>query len=129
KPRCEGGAHLRRSETAAATSKRSTSLRKAIRNVVFAWSRRFRAQRAKRFRAEFQLSKEARVLDLGGGDGEHIRMVLKGSHVPPENIYVADVNARALERAKTFGHPTALLSQDGKLPFPDGYFDVVFCSS
>lgn len=96
---------------------------------MFAWSRHFRAQRAKRFRAEFQLSKEARVLDLGGGDGEHIRMVLAGSQVPPENIYVADVDARALERAKTFGHPTALLSQDGKLPFPDGYFDVVFCSS
>ena len=132
KPRWDGGVRLQSPEpsvTPAAAPRPKASLRHAIRNIAFAWSRAFRARRAKRFRAEFQLSENARVLDLGGGDGEHIRMVLEDSPVPPENIYVADVNERALERAKAYGHRTALLSQDGKLPFSDGYFDVVFCSS
>jgi SAM-dependent methyltransferase len=117
------------SATAAAAQKRPTSLRHRIHGLAFALSRRFRARRAKRFRHEFELNENTRVLDLGGGDGEHIRMVLKHSSVRPENVYVADVNEKALERAKAYGHRTALLSQDGKVPFPDGYFDVVFCSS
>jgi hypothetical protein len=56
-------------------------------------------------------------------------MVLEQSPVRPENVYVADVNEKALERARAHGHRTTLLAADGKLPFPDGYFDVVFCSS
>jgi SAM-dependent methyltransferase len=105
------------------------SVRQAILGLWFALSRRFRARRAERFRSEFQLGADAQVLDLGGGDGEHIRMVLENSPVRAENVYVADVNEKALERAKVHGHRTALLTQDGKLPFPDGFFDVVFCSS
>lgn len=97
--------------------------------MLFALSRRFRARRAKRFRTAFHLTEHSRVLDLGGSDGEHIRMVLEGTPVRRENVYIADVNEKALERAKTHGHRTALLSEDGKVPFPDGYFDVVFCSS
>jgi SAM-dependent methyltransferase len=82
-----------------------------------------------RFRAEFPLTGETRILDLGGGDGEHIRMVLENTPVRLENVYVADVNKKALERARAHGHPTAVLAQDGTVPFPDGFFDVVFCSS
>jgi SAM-dependent methyltransferase len=121
--------HSESNTAAVAAPKRKLSIRDAIRSVAFALSRRFRARRAKRFRAEFRLSEDSRVLDLGGGDGEHIRMVLESSPVRPENVYVADVNAKALERAQAHGHRTALLSQDGTMPFPDGFFDVVFCSS
>lgn len=113
----------------AATPKRERSLRHAIRSFAFALSKRFRARRAERFRAEFQLTDRTLVLDLGGWDGEHTRMVLEGSPVSRENTYIADVNERALERARAHGHRTTLLPQDGKVPFPDGYFDVVFCSS
>jgi SAM-dependent methyltransferase len=109
--------------------KRAPSVRQAIREAAFALSRRFRARRAQRFRAEFELTEQTRILDLGGWDGEHIRMVLEGSTVRPENVYVADVNEKALERARAHGHRTALLPQDGTVPFPDGFFDVVFCSS
>jgi SAM-dependent methyltransferase len=131
KPRWDaaGAGHSESSATTVAAPKREVSVRHAIRSVAFALSRRFRARRAKRFRSEFLLNEESRVLDLGGGDGEHIRMVLESSPVRPENIYVADVNAKALERAQAYGHRTALLAQDGKVPFPDGFFDVVFCSS
>jgi SAM-dependent methyltransferase len=108
---------------------RNASLRHALRRAVFALSERFRARRAERFRAEFELTESTRILDLGGGDGEHNRMVLASSAVRPENVYVADVNERALERANAHGHQTALLAQDGRVPYPDGFFDVVFCSS
>lgn len=104
-------------------------MRRAIRAVAFKLSQRFRVQRAKRFRSEFQLTADARVLDLGGGDGEHIRLVLENSPVRIENVYVADVNEKALARAKSFGYRTAVLSHDAKAPFPDGFFDIVFCSS
>ena len=110
-------------------SKQESSVRHSVRSIVFGLSQRFRERRAERFRREFELSEDTRVLDLGGGDGEHIRMVLQGSPVRPENVYVADVNAKALERARAHGHRTTLLSQDGQVPFPDGFFDVVFCSS
>jgi SAM-dependent methyltransferase len=133
KPRWDAGATLRASRPSApspaAGPTRAFSLRHALRGVAFELSRRFRARRAERFRSEFRLSEDARILDLGGGDGEHIRMVLEDSPVRLENVYVADVNAKALERARAHGHRTALLSQDGKVPFPDGFFDVVFCSS
>lgn len=109
--------------------KRGSFLRHAIRAVAFAHSERFRARRAQRFRAEFQLSPDTRILDLGGHDGEHIRMVLESSPVRPENVYIADMNETALERARSHGHRTAVLPQDGTMPFPDGFFDVVFCSS
>jgi SAM-dependent methyltransferase len=97
--------------------------------MAFALSRRFRSRRARRFRTEFDLREDTRILDLGGGDGEHIRLVLENTPVRPENVYVADVNEKALERARAHGHHTALLSQDGKVPFADGFFDIVFCSS
>jgi SAM-dependent methyltransferase len=113
----------------AAVRKRNGFVKPAIRRMWFALSRRFRARRARRFRETFELGPDTRILDLGGNDGEHIRMVLQGSPIPRENIYIADVNARALERAEAHGHRTALLSADGKLPFPNGFFDVVFCSS
>ena len=109
--------------------KRNGFLKSALRSIFFALSRRFRARRAKRFRTVFELTADMRVLDLGGSDGEHIRMVLQDSPIPRENVYIADVNEAALERARAHGHSTALLAPDGKLPFPDGYFDVVFCSS
>ena len=116
-------------DSPAAAPKRRGFLKPAIRSILFALSRRFRARRAKQFRTAFELTEGSRVLDLGGSDGEHIRMVLEGSPVRRENIYIADVNEKALERARAHGHRTAWLSQDGKVPFPDGYFDVVFCSS
>jgi SAM-dependent methyltransferase len=112
-----------------AAPKQKGFVKRAIHGMWFALSRRFRARRAKQFNSEFRLNDDARILDLGGGDGEHIRFVLKNSPVRIENVYVADVNERALERARAHGHRTALLSQDGTVPFPDGFFDVVFCSS
>lgn len=78
----------------------------------------------------FELSGSTRVLDLGGGDGAHIHAVLAGSPVESANTYVADIDERALnDSAARYGFTTVVISETGRLPFPDGFFDIVFCSS
>jgi hypothetical protein len=53
------------------------------------------AKRGELFRRLLPMSPEDKVLDLGGGDGSHIAAIL------PEhrNIWVADIDPRALEKA------------------------------
>jgi hypothetical protein len=91
---------------------------------------RARQRRARLFRAAFGLSDGTRVLDLGSEWGGNIRAVLDGTPVRPENTFIADINPQALERGQqSFGFVPVLVGQSGKLPFPDGYFDIVYCSS
>lgn len=89
-----------------------------------------RRKRAALFRNSFELGPDTKVLDLGSYTGEHIRGVLEGTPVRPENIYIADIDAAALKRGhEQFGFTPVLIGQSGKLPLPDGYFDIVYCSS
>jgi hypothetical protein len=89
-----------------------------------------RERRASLFRTEFGLSDGTRILDLGSEWGGNIRAVLDGTPVRPENTFIADINPQALERGReSFGFVPVLVGQSGKLPFPDGYFDIVYCSS
>lgn len=94
------------------------------------FSTRARRQRAALFRAAFGLRSDTRILDLGSESGGNIRAVLEGTPVRPENTFIADINAQALERGRRdYGFVPVLVGQSGKLPFPDGYFDIVYCSS
>jgi SAM-dependent methyltransferase len=89
-----------------------------------------RSERAALFRQMFGLSERTRVLDLGSESGANIHSVLDGTPVRPENIYIADINPKALERGRErFGFVPVLVDPSGKLPFPDGFFDIVYCSS
>jgi len=89
-----------------------------------------RRKRDGQFRAAFELTETTRILDLGSQNGAHIHGVLMGTPVRPENTYIADIDAAALENGRQkFGFNPILIGQSGKLPFPDGYFDVVYCSS
>lgn len=82
------------------------------------------------FRDLFGLASETRILDLGSESGSNIRSVLAGTPVRPENTFIADINPRVLERGREqFGFVPVLVDASGKLPFPDGYFDIVYCSS
>lgn len=93
-------------------------------------SSRARQRRASLFRTVFGLSDGTRILDLGSEWGGNIHAVLDGTPVRPENIFIADINPQALERGRqSFGFVPVLVGQSGKLPFPDGYFDIVYCSS
>lgn len=65
-----------------------------------------------------------RILDLGGGDGSHIASIVDEAH-----ITVADISEADLALARGLGYETVLLDEAQTLPFADGEFDIVFCSS
>ena len=89
-----------------------------------------RRKRAGLFRDAFELNENTRILDLGSQAGAHIHSVLDGTPVRPENTYIADIDAAALERGRVkYGFNPVFIGQSGKLPFPDGFFDIVYCSS
>lgn len=93
-------------------------------------SARARQRRAALFREAFPLDGNTRILDLGSESGSNIRAVLTGTPVTPQNTYIADINRDLIERgAQQFGFQPVLVGENGKLPFPDGYFDIVYCSS
>lgn len=93
-------------------------------------SARAREKRARQFREAFTLTAETKILDLGSEWGGNIHAVLAGTAVRPENTFIADISPELLERGRReFGYNPVLLPQDGKLPFPDGYFDIVYCNS
>ena len=88
-------------------------------------SRKARAKRGELFRRLLPVSPEDKVLDLGGWDGAHIAAILREHR----NIWVADIDPQALEKAAQRGFHTVLLPESGRLPFEDHEFDIVFCSS
>ncbi len=93
-------------------------------------SARARQRRAQLFRQAFRLGPDTKVLDLGSEWGANIHAVLAGTAVKPSNTYIADISSAALERgAKSYGFQPVLVDESGKLPFPDGYFDIVYCNS
>ncbi|BBC01447.1 MULTISPECIES: class I SAM-dependent methyltransferase [Bradyrhizobium] len=69
---------------------------------------------------------DAKILDLGGGTGRHIRAILP-RHT---DITVCDISADDLKAARErFGFKTVLLQETERLPFDDQAFDFCFCSS
>ena len=54
-----------------------------------------------------------------------------GAVVPGHrNVTIADIDRRKLDHAEAkFGHQGRVLSESPRLPFEDGEFDIVFCSS
>ena len=89
-----------------------------------------RRKRAELFRGAFGLGADTRILDLGSEWGGNIHSVLEGTPIQAANVYIADIDPVALERGRaSYGFVPVLLGESGKLPFPDGYFDIVYCSS
>ena len=100
--------------------------------MLRSFGRRF-SENARRRRGEAFLKRlnpkpTDRILDLGGGDGSHLRMIL------PEhrNVVVADILEEDLKRAReVYGYETVQLKDTDfyRLPFADKEFDIVFTSS
>jgi SAM-dependent methyltransferase len=89
-----------------------------------------RLKRASLLCSIFDLKSTTRVLDLGGSNGVYLNSCLVGTPVLAKNVYVADISAAEVKSAEErFGYTGVVLSDDGPLPFPDKFFDVVFCSS
>lgn len=101
-----------------------------IAKFVARYRNELRRRRAETFFREFSLNETTRILDLGGWNGAHMHAVLQGSSVNPENVFVADISPEAVRQAfERYGFTPAVIPDGGPLPFPDAYFDVVFCSS
>ena len=98
---------------------------------LFGWfSGRARDKRATLFRCQFRLAAGTRILDLGSESGDAVARVLRGSDVEPGNVYIADISAQAvIEGSVKHGYKPIVLKEDGRLPFADNEFDVVYCSS
>jgi hypothetical protein len=91
-----------------------------------AYSKRARRRRALTFRRLFPDAMDHSVLDLGGGDGSHIAMVLPGH----KDVTIADIDRSKLDvAASRYGYKSRVLGEAATLPFADGEFDIVFCSS
>lgn len=91
---------------------------------------RARTARAAVFRREFRVGEKTRILDIGSEDGTAIARVLAGSGIPPQNVYIADINAARVHAGqRQFGFMPVVIPESGRLPFADGFFDIVYCSS
>jgi SAM-dependent methyltransferase len=89
-------------------------------------SSRARARRAQMFNELMAPEHGDRILDLGSEDGRHIAAIVPFR----ENVCIADIQPEALEHGRReYGFDTALISENGDLPFADDHFDIVFCSS
>jgi SAM-dependent methyltransferase len=94
--------------------------------MKLAYSKLARQGRAAIFRRLFPNAMNQSILDLGGGDGRHIAMVMPGHR----NITIADIDRKKLTKAETLhAYKSRVLDATTDLPFEDGEFDIVFCSS
>lgn len=101
-----------------------------LREMIWAASRRARQKRAAFFRERFELTETTRLLDIGSENGENINLVLDGTKIKPESIFIADISQSAINQGRDkFGFQTILLDESGKLPLADKSFDIVYCSS
>jgi hypothetical protein len=89
-----------------------------------------REKRARAFREMFTVGPTTRILDLGSADGSAIAAVLAGTGAQPNNIFIADSDPALVgEGQRRFGFTPVTIPTSGRLPFDDGYFDIVYCSS
>jgi SAM-dependent methyltransferase len=98
--------------------------------VIASMREKSRYKRIQLFKQHFSLGPKTRLLDLGGGDGSHVNALIEGTPVKRSNVFVADIDEQAIELARErHDFVPILLPEKGLLPYPSGYFDVVFCSS
>jgi len=100
----------------------------SIKKIFYFYSKKHRERRAKLFKNLLNPTPKDRILDLGSGDGSYIANILPFR----ENVYLADISEEDLKIAqKKYGFKNTILLKDDDpiLPFPDKYFDIIFCSS
>lgn len=101
-----------------------------IKKIFSDVSKKSRQKRAAIFREKFSIDNSTKILDIGSETGENIKSVLETTSASPNNVYVADIDADAIKQGNLkFGFHPVLLNESGKLPFDDGFFDIVYCSS
>ncbi len=102
------------------------AVRAGLRGLVQKASAGARRRRAQLFWRYMRPTAGDRILDLGSEDGSHIASIVPFR----DNVFIADIASEPLAAgAARYGFETVLLDEAGRLPFPDGHFDIVFCSS
>ncbi|HRI05088.1 MAG TPA: methyltransferase domain-containing protein [Pyrinomonadaceae bacterium] len=98
---------------------------------IFTWySEASRSKRRQIFREYFEIDETTKILDLGSEDGSNIARVIEGSPIVSKNVYVADIESDAVKNvSETYGFTSVVLREGDPLPFEDGFFDIVYCSS
>lgn len=84
-----------------------------------------RRKRGEIFIQYLKPKEEDRILDLGGGEGAYISQMIPYK----KNVYIADIDKIKLKKSVEKGYKTLVLNEDGTIPYEDGYFDIIFCSS
>lgn len=89
-----------------------------------------RAKRAGVFREAFDIGPSTRILDIGSENGSAIASVIAGTRAQPQNVYIADIEEQRVQEGKRrYGFVPVTIPESGALPFEDGFFDIVYCSS
>jgi len=96
-----------------------------LENIAMRFSRRSRIRRGRLLQEYFPDLKRRTVLDLGGGDGQHVMMILPDHQC----VTVADISPDDLRCAKRAGLDTLRIDGRDRLPFKTNGVDLVFCSS
>jgi hypothetical protein len=97
-----------------------------LKTIARRFSQQARTRRGQLFIEYLQPTEQDRILDLGGADGTHFASILPFR----KNVTIADINEpQLLQGAARYGFHPIVLDETGQLPFPDNYFDIVFCSS
>lgn len=105
-------------------------MQRVVATLARRFSAHFRARRAALFRSLFVIDRNTRILDLGSETGAHIAAVLQGTGAQPRNVFIADIDAQAVAQgSRDYGFTPVVIDESGILPFPDRFFDIVYCSS
>jgi SAM-dependent methyltransferase len=101
-----------------------------ISKMVWNFSAQARKKRAGLFRHYFSIDENTKILDLGSENGTNIFNVLQNTNYNSKNVYIADIDVKAINEGKSkYGFNAVLIDETEKLPFPDKFFDIVYCSS
>jgi len=97
-----------------------------LRALFSQFSAKHREKRGRLFQTLLRPTEGDRILDLGGGRGDHFAAICPLR----KNVIIADYSANDLATAHSrYGFKTIELDGSKRLPFADQEFDIVFCSS